>query len=325
MNFDIVSVGSATADVFIKTKSKPTIFEVKKHEHDVCYPIGGKILIDDLHFETGGGGTNTAVSFSRLGFKAGYIGKLGNDMNSVIVLHQLKKENVHFLGNAGKGMTGYSIIIVGLEKDRTILAYKGINDNLLWKDIHFNFKTKWFYFSALLGESYKTFEKIVNYAKKNKIKYAFNPSSYIAKQGISKLKKVINDCDILILNKEEATILLKTKNENVNHLLRELKKYVAIIVITDGKNGAYAFDGKTKYTICPPKTKVVETTGAGDAFASGFVAGIIKKNNIEYAMKLGMANSQSILCCIGAKNNLLRKKDIDAAIKKQNKVHMERL
>ena len=116
--FDVITVGSATVDVFISSTSKTIEFIHLKKREEVCFPIGAKILLDYLHQDTGGGGTNTAVAFARLGLKTGWVGKIGTDINSRHVLDQIKKEKVTFLGNVQKGgSTGYSVIITGAGKD----------------------------------------------------------------------------------------------------------------------------------------------------------------------------------------------------------------
>ncbi len=313
--FDVITVGSAAVDLFVKTKSKYRILKTKR-EHDICYPIGSKILIDELYHGSGGGGTNTAVAFSRLGLRTGWVGTLGKGINSNWLLDELKREKVAFLGSIGEGEIGHSTIIVGVEKDRTILAYKGINDELRPSEVNLNrLKTKWFYISAMLGQSFKTAEKIALYAKNKKIKFAFNPSTYLAQRGLRYLRNIINGCDVLILNKEEAMALTGSMKD-INGLLKELQKHAKIVVITNGRKGAYAYNGITKYTVIPKDVKVVETTGAGDSFASGLVAGIIIKKDLEYALKLGAAEANSVIQHIGAKNKLLTLREAEAAVKR---------
>jgi len=301
--FDIISVGGATTDVFVRVKG-----EIEKiHGHlDVCLSVGSKLLIEELKFDTGGAGTNTAVSFSRLGLKTGWIGVLGSDHNSAMIADCMKKEKVSFLGEQKSGNVGYSVILTGLKKDRTILYYRGINDQLLKFK---NSKTKWYYFGSLLGKSFETGKKLAVFAKKNKIPFAFNPSTYLAKKGISYLRPFLDGCSVLVLNLEEAKLLLKNIS-STTEMLKKLNNYSKIVVITDGSKGVIAFDGKHKYTVFPGKVPVVETTGAGDAFASGFVSGLIMKYPIEKALQLAVANSESVIQHIGAKNNLLFRKDL---------------
>jgi ribokinase len=309
--FDVITVGSATVDVFIASKSKSIELLWRGKKEEVCFPVGAKILIDYLHQDTGGGGTNTAVAFSRLGLRTGWVGKIGTDMNSKHVLNQMKSEKIKFLGKIEKGgSTGFSVIIIGIEKDRTILAYKGINDKLKAKDVNFGkLKTKWIYMGSMLGESFKTAEKIAQYAKKKKIKIAFNPSLYVAKLGLKKLNKIISACNLLVLNRQEAIAITKSKTNNIDLLLKKLQKHVPLVVITEGRKGAYAYNGIEKYSLKATNVKIVETTGAGDSFASGVLAGILMGHDIENALRIGYAQSSSVIQHIGAKEKLLSKKE----------------
>jgi len=315
--YDIITVGSATVDVFANTKSELIKIKTSSCEEDlIAYPSGSKILIKELRFTTGGGGTNTAVSLARLGHKVAYLGSLGNDENGKRILDLLKKEKIDFIGKLTKDITGYSIILDSIEHDRTILTYKGANNKLKFSSINQKkLKTKWFYFSSMVSESFKTLEKLVEFAEKNKIKITFNPSTYLVKKGKNYLKKILIRTTILILNNEEASLLVGKNNVKV--MLKELYKLgPEIIVITDGKKSINAYDGKNIYVLIPNKIKIVESTGAGDAFASSFLSGMIKKNDIKFALKMGLANSESVITHPGAKNKLLKYNEILKAIKK---------
>ena len=165
----------------------------------------------------------------------------------------------------------------------------------------------------MLGESFKTLEKLAEYAKKNKIKVAFNPTNYLAKEGPKKLKKILDATEALVLNKEEAKLLLGYKPEDmtiaIERLMKELNRLGPnIIVITDGANGAYCYEDANKrymYHIQPRGVKLMETTGAGDAFTSSFIAGLIKGKPIEFCLFLAQSNTESVIQHYGAKNILL--------------------
>ncbi|MEM4268118.1 MAG: carbohydrate kinase family protein [Candidatus Woesearchaeota archaeon] len=321
--FDIITVGSATVDVFAHTESELIkIKSIEGEEELIAYPSGSKILIKNIDFQTGGGGTNTAVGFARLGLKTAFIGRLGRDSNAKLVLSELKKEKVTFLGQQGNGFTGYSIVLDSIEEDRTILAFKGENNNLGFPKKE-RLLTRWFYFSSMVDKSFKTQESISMFAKKRGIKIAFNPSSYLTKMGLSYIKKILENCTVVVMNKEEAEMLFGKKSID-NMLMLLIKKGPVISVITDGKNGVYACDGKRFYFQQANKVKVAETTGAGDAFASGFVSGMILKNDIKFAMNLGMANATSVVMHIGAKNKLLKLSEAMRAIKKNKKIRVKR-
>jgi ribokinase len=295
--FDVITFGSAVADVLVDT----AVYEKGKFMY---YPIGEKILIKDLKFYVGGGGTNTAVAFSRLGLKTGFIGKVGDDESEKKILELLKNEKIKFLGKIEKGaLSGYSIVLESQKKDRTILTYKGVNDKLRFKELNLReIKTKWLYLSALLGESFKTQKKLVGYLNKKGTKIAFNPSSYIIKK--LNLKPILKFCEILVLNKEEARMFVKKGD-----LLKELRKLgPKIVVITDRDKLISAYDGKNRYYLKPHKIKIVDRTGAGDAFASGFVAGRITGKSIEDSLKLGLMESEAEIKYHGVKNKLLKMK-----------------
>ncbi len=310
MVYDVISVGGANIDVFITTKSKDVEIE-KIHAHeDVCMPIGAKILIDTLVTDTGGSGVNTATAFARLGLKAAVVSKLGQDMNADVVLNKLKKEKIDFLGVKAAGHTGYSVILSGLHKNRTILTFKGNNNLMTTKDIQWKkLKTKWFYFGTLLGQSWKTQCAIAQYAKKNGIKLLFNPSLYLAEKGMKFLKPILDACTVLILNKEEAQALTGMKGYT-KQILERLQKHVPIVVITDGPRGALAYNGIQHYSIVPKDVPIADTTGAGDSFASAFLAALIDGQDIPTALKWGAAEANSVIQHYGATNILLNKKEI---------------
>src|SRR3989339_149411 len=298
--FDIITIGSATVDVLVESKN-----EVKKdrNHYDVAYHLGEKILIDKLNFTTGGGGTNTAVAFSRLGLKTGFIGCLGNDANGEMVLSELHEEGVEFLGKVKEGHTGYSVILPA-KSDRTILAYKGMNNHLETDDLPKAIETKWIYLSSMLGQSWESSLQFVEKEKKKGTKLAFNASMYLAKQGLGKLKNLLKITDIFILNKEEAAAL--TRQKKIEKMLRTLQEYSKIVVITDGSKPVHAIYEDKIYRKEYPLTKVVDPTGAGDAFASGFVYGIMKGMDIESCLDYGHEEAKAVLEHYGAKNDLLR-------------------
>lgn len=303
--YDVVTVGSATLDVFVYTE----LAGIGKREKLIAYPAGSKILIKKLEFMTGGGGTNTAVSFSRLGLKTAYLGKMGKDDSARRIIEQLKKESVDFIGKRGTNdFTAYSVILDSKEHYRTILTYKGISNHLGFKEINKQkLKTKWLYFSSLMGKSFQTQKKLAEYARKNRIKLAYNPSDYQIKR--SDIDYILKRTHVLVFNRREARLL--TGKRNVKRQMKIISRMgPEIICITDGPNGDYVFDGKNFYFMKPHRIKIKERTGAGDAFASAFLTGLIKKGDIKFAMNLALANAESVIMYHGAKNKLLTYKEV---------------
>jgi ribokinase len=311
--YDIITVGSSTIDAFLKTDASQSEIMNIHHHMDLCYPLGAKILVKDLEFFTGGGGTNTAVAFSRFGLKTAFFGNVGSDQNGEMILNELHREHVDFIGTRGT-TAGYSVILDAVAHDRTIFTYRGCSDDLSMPAK--NMDTKWFYFSSMLNQGLNVQKKLVQHAKKKGIKIAYNPSLYLAKKGFTYLKTIIKNTDILVCNKEEANALLNTEEENVYHLLQKLKSVGPhIVVITDGKNGVHCLDNSMFYHIPAGHVKVVEATGAGDAFASAFVASQILGKNVIIGLKAGMLNAESVIQYFGAKNILLRHDLFDHAEK----------
>jgi ribokinase len=297
MKFDIVTFGSAVIDTFVST-------ELAEKNNFFNYPLGDKILVKDLHFDIGGGGTNTAVAFSRLGLKTGCITKIGADHNGKLIKEGLAKEKVSLLCPKLEGKSGYSIILDSTKSDRTILTFKGTNDNISSKDIS-KFDSKWLYLSSVLGESLKTQINLATKLSKSGTKIAFNPSSYLIKDAdISPLIKV---CDILILNKSEAKLLCKKYlNSDSPDSIKSIGPKT--IIITDAENSVICYADGKKIEVKPKKVNAVELTGAGDAFASGFVAGQILGWSIKDSLDLAFKESAGVISEIGAKKGLLHLK-----------------
>ncbi len=304
MKYDVITIGSGVVDAFIHSG-----FEEKKGL--ISFPVGTKILVNNITFSMGGGGANSSVCLSHLGFKIGFIGKIGIGYNGQIILRELRNNNVDFLGVQAKEHTGYSIILEGNKGHRTILTFKGASDNLKFNEINLkNLDTKWFYFTSMGSESFKTQKKIAVWVKKKGIKIAYNPSSYHTKKGADYLKELLENSYFLSLNKEEARMLVAQGN-----LFRCLYKLgPRIVCITDGENEGGVYDGKFLYRFWPHKVKVKESTGAGDVFCSSFVSSLLKSNNIESAIKVAMANAEHAIKIERTKDRLLKWNEVEKII-----------
>jgi ribokinase len=314
--YDVITCGSAVVDVFVTTHVDNVLFKGKK---EIAYPLGTKILIKEKHVMVGGGGTNTAASFARLGLKTAFLGCLGKDNDADYILNSLKNDKIEFIGyQTEKFHSGYSVVLDSQNDDRTILTYKGANNELDYSKLKIP-KTKWIYSSSLVEKSYQTLVKIASYTQKNNILFAFNPSSYQAKLGLKKLSGVLKCTDLLIFNKEEAEELTGLKGD-YSVLIKKIVPHLdknATLIITDGSKGAVLHNSKTKETLkmIPPKIKICETTGAGDSFASTYLAYRIMGKDDKTCLIAAMENAKSIISHLGGKNNLLSRKELDKNIK----------
>lgn len=302
---DIVCVGNATIDTFICINGK-----VQKG--NLMLPVGTKEEIENIFYATGGGATNTAVGFKRLGLKTGVLAAIGHDPAGQIILKELRKEgiNTRLITRLEDYNTAYSAVLTGHGHDRIILVYGGATRHLgKERQIHWTWlkQTKWIHITSFHSEP-RILEKILGFAEKNGIGISFNPGMSEIKLGLKNLSKLLKKTDILLLNRKEASLL--TKEKNVKKQLRKLQELVPITVITEDKKGAHAFDGMFYYHKPAYKVRIADTTGAGDAFHSGFVSAIVKGQPVEKALDYGNANAQSTIMHLGAKNKLLTQNGI---------------
>lgn len=303
--FDVITFGSATNDIFLKLKP------ASQGNNEVCFPLGSKIFVEDLGFFSGGGGTNSACAFANQGFKTAYVGRVGDDPAGKMIMDDLKRFNVSaaFLQKDLKNRTAVSVVL-SLDKERTILVYQGAchfmeKEDIPWQKIK---KTRWFYIAPLYEKSAELLVFLVGFAKKNKIKVALNPGANHIKLGLETLKTVFSQIDVLLLNKEEAALLSGAPTSDETGIMKKLTSVCpGIIVVTKGREGSVVSDGKYIFEASASEVDIVEKTGAGDAFGSGFLAGLLQKNNIEYAIQLATANSVGCIQKMGAKNGLLKK------------------
>ncbi len=316
--FNIITFGSATQDIIVKPKRltslryNPTSHEVSRDDasHQVCFPMGSKVEIEDIMFNSGGGATNTAATFALQGFKTAFCGTLGTDVSGQEIINELKKLKIdtRLIQKTDKKRTNHSIVILNGALDRTILAYRGAAELMTKKDIPFNkLKTKWLYLAPLSGLLCDNFEELVQWAHSKKIKIVANPS--IAQLSLPNFTQIAAKIDVLILNQEEASFLTKISIEKEKEIFANIDSiHPGITVMTRGADGVVVSDGAHMYSAVPPVDRnIVDTTGAGDAFGSGFMSEFMRTGDIEKSIQLGMANSVGCISVVGAKNGLLKK------------------
>ena len=293
---DIISVGSSTFDVFLKLN------KCKSDKQCIELPLGGKLLIERIYSSTGGGAINPVFNLKKMGFKVGVVSGIGNDAHGHLITHQLADQKIKFLGHLTKKPTDYSVIIDGRKGDRTILTNKSASKELSFSKLNKNrLISKWFYIATLIGKSFYSAKKLAQYSGKNNIKIAFNPTSYLAEKGRNYLAPILSRTSMLVLNKEEASLL--SKESSIISMSKRLLSWIkkdGLVLITDGKNGAYCYDGNNIYHILPKPIKVVGQTGAGDCFTATFLGAYYKKKDIKFALHMAQCNVESILSSMGA-------------------------
>lgn len=318
---NILTIGGATQDIFIEYQADTANIDTEVGKR--CFLImqeGQKIEIDHLSYHTGGGATNSAVSFKRCGFQVASIFKIGFDTAGDYILNELRNAGINTLYHATTKTTptALSFIIPCPSGDRTILAYRGANKTLQLDDINFDaFRNcNQLYVTSLSGQASLILEPIVRYAQQHKIPVAINPGSSQLKHAPELLSKSLPYINTLIMNMYEAQLLFESLTEKKSFDLAAffpllLSLGPSIVVVTDGAHGIYAATQEKKLFHKALQIKVISSVGAGDAFGSTFVASLLKGKSIEDAVRCGMINSASVISQVGAKTGLLTFDEIE--------------
>lgn len=303
---NIVAVGVAVQDVFLSHSDefKP-VSDKLAHEQFLRLELGAKANVNNITFSTGGGATNAAVTFARQGLHAGFMGAVGHDPAGQAVLDALDKENVdtsHVIYN-DRYHTGYSVLLLAPNGERIILTYRGASTHYDMKQ--FDLKTtraNWIYVSTL-GGNMGLLHKLFAQASELGIGVMFNPGKAELKH-VTKLKPLLEDIAVLLVNRDEAKQIVE--GEDLEEIVRHLTHYVPTVVVTDGPNGVMATDSKTIVRAgMYEDVKVIDRTGAGDAFGSGFLAKWATDESLAESVIFASANSTSVVTQIGAKEGIL--------------------
>lgn len=335
---DVITIGSATMDVFVECDDANIVSVSTKDKKSefMSYPYGSKIEISAFASNVGGGGVNTALNFANLGLKTSAICKIGDDIYSKGVMEALEKSTLDLSNviHEKSVSTGFSIILLSFQGDRTVLAQRGANATLKKSEINFEAikQAKLLYIAPLSGESNKVLTSIVEFAEANGTTVCFNAGTTSIKRGFEYIKKIIDTAEVVVMNKEEASMCTKIQvrpdsrtekfsaeliHPDVKDMLKKLKiNKKQIIVITDGKSGVYAYDGVKFYQCSEFPATVVSTLGAGDAFASTFCAALDRTNiDIGKSLMYAAVNSASVVSNFGASEGFLTFDEIETKLK----------
>jgi ribokinase len=303
----ILTIGKATQDVFLQSDEFDPHMEGK-----IAYthlPLGVKMEVSKVTFATGGNASNVAITFARQGLPVEYMWTLGYDPASETVLRDLDHEGVatHRVVHKEHYQAGYSTILIATNGERTILNHRGVSTDASGTDLDFEAiaEADWVYPSSLANGGVELLRKIVDHAEQNDTKVMLNPAGPELAEP-SKLKSLLESVEILCVNKEEMQQLVE--GEDLEELVRHALHYVPVVIVSDGPNGVVASDGKTIVRAgMYEDVKVIDRTGAGDAFASGFLSQWAQGKSLKESIIFASANSTSVVMKIGAKPGILHK------------------
>lgn len=306
----VVTVGAAVQDVFL---SNSDAFAPVCKDPETCFQqleLGSKADVNAIFFGTGGGATNAAVTFARQGFDVRFMGVIGRDPAGQAVVDELDRENVstELLRYSDTHNTGYSVLLVAPSGERTILTYRGASTHYRKEDISLRgVEADWLYVTTMSG-SMQVLDRLFSEAKEAGMKICFNPGKKELAQP-ELLRGLLEDVDVLLVNKQEASQIVH--GDTLEELVRHALHIVPVVLITDGANGVAASDGKTVVRALRYKNRhVVDQTGAGDAFGSGFLSQWAQGKSLKDSIHFASANSSSVVGHMGAKTGILHKGEV---------------
>ncbi len=266
--------------------------------------LGGEEEMANSFLEApGGSAANTIAGLGRLGARTGFIGTVGKDKEGEFILKEMKKEKVDTSGiNRAKGQTGTVIGFVDKKGERALYAYPGVNDDLQInkKQSKLAMAAKFIHLSSFVGNGPLLAQKKLLKEAEGPL-LSFAPGMLYAKK-FSKIKPIIKKSSVLFLNKEECELIT---GANYHKGAKELFEMGAkTVAVTLGKKGCFVADENGTRAVRGYRTKAVDTTGAGDAFAAGFLYGQLMGKNIETCAKAGNWAASRCIAKTGAREGL---------------------
>ncbi len=301
--YDLISIGGISIDLYFKGNS--LTFNNDRFQ----LAIGGKYLADHFHTGVGGGGANVAIGAHKNGLRTAVMGKIGNNPFKRMILSTLIENEVSYsLCDFEDHYYNVSSILLSPKGERSIIHYMTphqhlINDTNELKGIS---KTKMAYLGNLpdvpLGERIE----LLRFFKKNKITTIVNLGTKDCRRTTSQLQELFNQSDILIINGHEFSEIVKAPYEDIHFKENVVKWYMPyfkghLVVVTEGEKGSYVYSDDAIYFQRAENIHTInDTTGAGDAYTSGFISEYFKSKNIRKAMEKGSQYAAKILQKIGA-------------------------
>ncbi|MDD2822884.1 MAG: carbohydrate kinase family protein [Candidatus Daviesbacteria bacterium] len=324
--FDLISLGDGAVDHFFKISDAHV--EEEKSGDELCLTLGTKLPVETYQQILGGNNANNAVGATRLGLKTAIYLNIGEDLAGQFTLSKLKEEGVdsrYVVKN--KGLDSNVSALISFKGERTILTYH--------QDFKYELpdldKARWVYLSSM-GKSAQNSHfmgQIENYLERTSGLLFYNPGTMELSRGLTKFPKLLSLTKVLILNLQEAELVLNIKPEekkDIKHILKSLVNLgPRMAVVTDGVEGSYGYDGEDYWKLGIFPAKLIDMTGAGDSYATGLLAGIFYNNNLSEAMRWGAANGASVVEKIGPQAGLLSYQQIQEKLKEHSKITAQKL
>lgn len=323
MKYDMITIGDIKLDTFVVLEEVNVQCQLKMPECLLCLDYGKKIPVKVVDSQIAGSAPNVAIGLSRMKYKTAVVSVMGKDNTQKLAMEVLKNEHVdrRFIKILPSADSSYSVVL-SYKGEKTILA-SHLPRAYALPNID---GPKWLYMSEL-GDNYeKLFAEVIKKIRLHHITLGFNPGAVQIQERKPALFALIKETSLLVTNLEEAQMITQEKTQEVHRLLTALYHLGAKqVIITDGKNGAYAFDGQSAF-FCPVfPTKAVESTGAGDAFSTGVIGALLHGLSLKEALPWGAVNSASVVSSVGPQKGLLTTNQIISRLRSTPKFTIKTL
>jgi ribokinase len=244
----------------------------------------------------------------------GFIGKVGCDKEGDLLLEDFRKEGVDTSGviHAKRGKSGSVMGFVDKKGARALCIDAGVNDTITLSEINMEYvsQARFLHLTSFVGEkSFQTQKKLLN-ALPETVKVSFDPGALYARKGLALLEPIIKKTYVLMPNAVELE-LLTGKADHCKGADFMIGKGVKIVAVKLGGDGCYVTDGRERHLIEAFKVKVVDTTGAGDAFCAGFLYGLLNDKSLYECGRLGNFVASRCVMKMGARTGLPSVKDLE--------------
>ena len=298
-NFDVIGFGALNVDEIYKV--------------DRIISAEEESIISDHVESCGGSAANTTVGLARLGCKTGFIGKVADDKDGKMLLESFDQEDIDVNGItvSKQGKSGRVVGLVDKKGERALYVNAGVNDTIRYEEINseYAFGTKILHLTSFVGQiSFRTQMQLIERLPED-VKISFDPGALYAKIGLASLEPIIQRTFVLLPSVNELeTLTGKSDYETGAQVL--LEKGTKLIAVKLGADGCYVTDGTRKWLIEAFKVKIVDTTGAGDAFNAGFLYGLISGQSAFLCGKIGNFVASRCITQLGARVGLPTQEDL---------------
>ncbi len=301
--YDLISIGSISIDLYFKGRS--LTFEDNRFQ----LAVGGKYLSDHFYVGIGGGAVNVAVGAQKNGLCTAVMGKIGNNIFKKIILAKLIEQGISYsLCDFEDEYYNVSSILLSPDGERSIIHYMTPHQHLISNSNELKgiSKTNMAYLGNLPDISISERTVLLSFFKRRRIKTIVNLGVKDCRRPIVQLKKFLDMVDVFILNGHEFAELVKAPYRDIHfkeHIIQWYAPFLKdqLVVVTEGEKGSYGYFGNNIYYQRAEKiSRVVDATGAGDAFTAGFIVEYCKSGNPMKSMEKGSRYAAKILQKIGA-------------------------